>query len=218
MMVRTTVVIVALAMLGATTEVGAQGRGNRNRQSPQTRQEIARAQGVPPGQLPPANLCRVWYDNRSNGRQPAATNCRQAEVIASRDRNARVIYGESVYYDSGRYGYGNDRDIRYPRDTDDRGVYRVPGRNRDPRNTNDPSYDRSRYTTPAFQNGYRDGLQKGREDGDDNDRYDASRHSWYRSATRGYEDEYGTRAAYQARYREGFEAGYAEGYRTYSRR
>jgi hypothetical protein len=219
MMGRTIVVIAALAMLGAATQVEAQGRGNRSRQNGQTRQEIARAQGVPPGQLPPANLCRVWYNNRPNGRQPAATSCRQAEVIAARDRNARVIYGENVY---GGYGYGNNRDMRYPgdweRETGDRGVYRVPGRNRDPRAGNDPYYDRSRYTSPAFQNGYRDGLAKGREDGDDNDRYDVSRHSWYRSATRGYEDEYGTRAEYQARYREGFEAGYSEGYRAYSRR
>lgn len=218
-MVRTTVVMVAIAMLGAATQVDAQGRGNRNGQNRQTRQEIARAQGVPPGQMPPANMCRVWYGNRANGRQPAATECRQAEVIAARDRNARVIYGENVY---GGYGSGNTRDMRYPddweRETGDRGVYRVPGRNRDPRAGNGPYSERSRYTTPAFQNGYRDGLQKGREDGDDNDRYDASRHSWYRSATRGYENEYGARAEYQARYREGFEAGYAEGHRAYNRR
>lgn len=219
MMGRTIMVMVACAMLGAATQVEAQGRGNQNRQNGQTRQQIARAQGVPPGQLPPANLCRVWYDNRPNGRQPAATSCRQAEVSAARDRDARVIYGVDTYNGD---GYGNNRDRRYPgdweRETGDRGVYRVPGRNRDPRAGTDPSYDRSRYTTPAFQNGYRDGLQKGREDVNDNDRYDTSRHSWYRSATRGYEDEYGTRAAYQARYREGFEAGYSEGYRTYSRR
>ena len=216
-MVRTTVVMVAIAMLAAATPVDAQGRGNRNGQARQTRQQIARAQGVPPGQMPPANMCRVWYDNRANGRQPAATDCRQAEIIAARDRNARVIYGENVYG-----GYGTNRDMRYPgdweRETGEGGVYRVPGRNRDPRAGNEPYSDRTRYTTPAFQNGYRDGLQKGREDGDDNDRYDASRHSWYRSATRGYENEYGTRAAYQTRYREGFEAGYAEGYRVYSRR
>ena len=212
------VVVAAVAMFGAATQVDAQGRGNQNRQYGQSRQEIARAQGVPPGQLPPANQCRVWYDNRPAGRQPGATACRQAEITAARDRNARVIYGEDVY----GYGYGNNRDMRYPgdweRENGDRGVYRVPGRNRDPRAGNDPYYNRSRYTSPPFQNGYRDGLEKGREDGDDNDRYDASRHSWYRSATRGYEDEYGTRADYQVRYREGFEAGYSEGYRAYSRR
>lgn len=220
-MSRTTVVLLSLMMVGAAAaQVDAQGRGNRQNRQGMSRQEIARAQGVPPGQLPPAGMCRVWYDNRPNGRQPAATSCRQAEAIAARDRNARVVYGENVYGGWGRYPDQWGRfpdDGRYPdgrRDQDDRGVYR-PGRNRDPRVGND-GYNR--YTTPAFQNGYRDGLQKGREDGDDNDRYDVNRHSWYRSATRGYENEYGSRAEYQARYRQGFEAGYGEGYRAYDNR
>lgn len=221
-MVRISIVILAVTMLGATTTADAQGRQNRLGQP--TRQEIARAQGVPPGQLPPAGLCRVWYDNRPNGRQPSATSCRQAEAIAVRDRNARVIYSEDVY---GGYGYGNNSRLpgTWGRDDDDRAVSR-PGRNRDPRISGggyDPSYDpyydrNSRYTTPAFQRGYRDGLEKGREDVGDNDRYDPNRHSWYRSATRGYENEYGTKADYQIRYREGFEAGYSESYRAYARR
>src|SRR5262245_64812975 len=96
-------------MLGLASQADAQGRwygGNRN--------EIARAQGVPPGQLPPPDLCRVWYDNRPNGHQSSSMNCRQAETIAARNRNARVIYGTEAY--DGRYGnryprtYGN----RYP--------------------------------------------------------------------------------------------------------
>ena len=70
----------------------------------------------------------------------------------------------------------------------------------------------------AFRNGYRDGLTKGREDAEDGDRFDATRHSWYRSATRGYENEHGTRYEYINRYRAGFEAGYQEGYRVYRRR
>ena len=195
-MIRTTAVMLSLALVGAATQANAQGWGNR--QERRDRQAIAREQGVPPGMLPPANLCRVWYDNRSNGRQPAATNCREAELIASRNRNARVIYGENVY--------NGDFD-RYP---NDRAVYR-DRRDRDYRG-------RTLYTTPAFQNGYRDGLEKGRDDGNDNDRFDVSRHSWYRSATRGYENEFGSRSAYQDMYREGFEAGYADGYRAADRR
>lgn len=211
-MSRSFVVLLSLLMVGAAAQVEAQGRGNRQNRQGMSRQEIARAQGVPPGQLPPAGMCRVWYDNRANGRQPSATSCRQAEAIAARDRNARVIYGENVYGGWGR----NDP---WERQSDDRAVYRVPGRNRDPRTVNDPYWNgNDRYTTPGFQNGYRDGLQKGRDDGDDNDRYDLNSHSWYRSATRGYENEYGSRAEYQARYREGFEAGYNDGYRAYSNR
>ena len=40
---------------------------------------------------------------------PRATICREAERIAERDRNARVIYGDDIYND--RYGdrYGTGR-------------------------------------------------------------------------------------------------------------
>jgi hypothetical protein len=207
---RTVVFILAAAAVAMGTQAEAQGR----REVRRDRQEVARAQGVPPGQLPPANQCRVWYNNRPPGRQPAATSCRQAEAIAARNRDARVIYGENVYWDaqSGYYGrdvYGNDRAVRR-----DGGV-------RDPRISGGVIGDgRSVYgrNTPAFQNGYRDGLTKGREDGEDGDRYDVNRHSWYRSANRGYDDDFGNRTDYQGRYRQGFEAGYAEGYRVYSRR
>jgi len=198
-MIRSTAVMLSLAMLGAATHAAADQQDRRDRRA------IAREQGVPPGQLPPANLCRVWYDNRPNGQQPAATYCREAELIASRARNARVIYGENVY--SGYPDrYRGDRSVDRDRD-----LSRVPGRNRDPYG------DRVRYTTPGFQNGYRDGLDKGREVAGDNDRFDVARHNWYRSATRGYENEYGSRSSYQTLYREGFEAGYADGYRAADR-
>lgn len=93
---------------------------------------------------------------------------------------------------------------------------------RDPRNLGgNVDYGRdARYSTnsPAFQNGYRDGMTKGREDGEDRDRFDVNRHGWYRSANRGYESRYGRRADYQSTYRQGFDAGYAEGYRIDARR
>jgi hypothetical protein len=117
--------------------------------------------------------------------------------------------------------YWDARDTRYQSPDNDRAVRR--GSVRDPRNygggDTDDSRDR-RYlaNSPAFQNGYRDGMTKGREDGEDRDRYDIDRHSWYRSANRGYESRYGGRASYQEIYRRGFEAGYAEGYRVYLRR
>jgi hypothetical protein len=202
--------LVAVALLGVSFPADAQvrgpGRGN-------SRVEVARDQGIPPGHLPPSNQCRVWYDNRPNGRQPSPTNCRQAEAIAARDRNARVIYGENVYWDA--------RNSRYGSPDNDRAVRR--GTVRDPRNNGGSSDDYrrdSRYyaNSPAFQNGYRDGLTKGREDGEDRDRFDVDRHSWYRSATRGYESRYGARPNYQEVYRQGFEAGYNEGYRVYARR
>jgi hypothetical protein len=202
--------IVAAALVAASLPAEAQFRGpNRG-----ARIDVARAQGVPPGHLPPANQCRVWYDNRPNGQQPSPVNCRQAEAIAARDRNARVIYGQSVYSDA--------RDTNYGYPDNDRAVRR--GSVRDPRYNNGEYYGDygrgSRYylNSPAFQNGYRDGMTKGREDGEDRDRYDASRHNWYRSANRGYESRYGARSNYQELYRQGFDTGYAEGYRVYARR
>lgn len=213
---RSVILMVTLSTMTMAVPLEAQSRRNT------TRQEVARAQGVPPGQLPPPELCRVWYSDRPAGRQPSATSCQSAQRIASRDRNARVIYGESAYrvaYGNDPYGYNDPYANRYP--DNDRGVSR-PGRNRDQRRgggTYDTYDDRNdRYSNPTFAQGYRDGLDKGREDANDNDRYDPNRHSWYRSATRGYESRYGSRADYQARYREAFEAGYSEGYSIYQRR
>lgn len=199
--------IVSVALVGAGLPAEAQVRDSNR-----VRVEVAREQGVPPGHLPPEHLCRVWYSNRANGQQPAPTNCRQAEAIAARDRNARVIYGENAYW--------NARDTRYGSADNARAVRR--GSVRDPRNSSGYGYyerDRRYYAnSPAFQNGYRDGMTKGRDDGEDQDRFDVNRHSWYRSATRGYESRYGGRASYEDLYRQGFEAGYAEGYRVYARR
>lgn len=158
----------------------AQGRGRYGNPS----------QGVPPGQLPPAGMCRVWYDGVPPGRQPRPTSCNEAERIAARDRNARVIYGDN-YGRNDRYGntspYGN----------------RYPGNNRG-------GYG---YNSQAYDNGYRDGLEKGREDARDGDSYDPVRHSRYRSGDHGYNSRYGTREQYRLAYRDGFEAGYDQAYR-----
>jgi hypothetical protein len=170
-------------------------------------------------------MCRVWYAGVPNGRQPGATSCRQAEAIAARNRNARVIYGENVYDQYGRYGngrydpYGNGRYDpdgtwrTYPYPDNDRGVGRVPGRNRAPTGAYDPYYGGSRYGDTAYENGYRDGRAQGLEDSRDNDRFDATRHTRYRSADRGYIDSYGDKNRYKNVYRDGFRAGYEEGYR-----
>lgn len=220
-MFRIITVILALAILPLAVSAEAQGRANgRNRN------DVARAQGIPPGQMPPANMCRVWYDGRSPGRQPAPTSCDRAEAIASRDRNARVVYGVNEYgrWGNDRYGtygrnypYPSPNTGRYP--DNDRGVYRVPGRNRAPNGTY-PTYPNSGwYGDTAYQNGYRDGRNEGLDDGRDNDRFDPTRHGRYRSADRGYVDSYGNKDAYKNAYRDGFRAGYGEGYRegTYRR-
>ena len=191
----TALLFLSLAIAGVTANAEAQGPWNRR-----NRNEVARMQGVPPGQLPPADLCRVFYDARGYGRQSSSMNCRQAESIAARDRNARVVYGENAY----AYRNGNG----YPG---------VSGRNDDWRTGRDPRYDSGIYDrarTPAYETGFRDGLQRGREDVSRRNSYDLNRHGWYRSADRGYENRYGSRGDYERWYREGFEAGYSQSYRA----
>lgn len=48
--------------------------------------------GIPPGHIPPAGQCRVWFDDRPPGHQPRATSCRQARADAHR-HGGRVIVG-----------------------------------------------------------------------------------------------------------------------------
>ena len=192
--------LIALALFAGSAE--AQGRGRR-----------ANSQGIPPGQMPRAGECRVWYDGVPPGRQPRPTSCREAERVAARDRNARVIYGDDYY--NGRYengGYENDRyeNRRTGNTVTDAIRDRIAG--------NRNSYPRSNgANNVAYDNGFRDGLEKGREDRGDNDSFDPVRHSRYRAADRGYDSRYGSRENYKLMYRDGFEAGYAQGYGRYRR-
>ena len=73
---RFTVTFASLALAAAplAAQGRAQGRGPSH---------------VPPGHLPPAGMCRVWYDGLPPGRQPAPTSCAAAERRLP--RNARVI-------------------------------------------------------------------------------------------------------------------------------
>src|SRR6476646_5218177 len=49
---------------------------------------------VPPGQMPPAGMCRIWIDGVPPGRQPAPMNC---EVAARRlPANAHLIYQDEI--------------------------------------------------------------------------------------------------------------------------
>ena len=177
----------ALILLAAVTGTSeAQGRrGNAN------------SQGIPPGQMPRAGECRVWYDGLPPGRQPKPTNCDQAERLASRSRDARVIYGADRY---GNDRNGNDRYATRNGDYRDRtGAY--------------PNNRGYAYNSVPFQNGDRDGYEKGREDANRNNSFDPVRHSRYRSADNGYNSRYGSKDDYKLVYREGFDAGYERGYR-----
>ena len=49
---------------------------------------------IPPGQLPPRGMCRVWIEGVPPGQQPPVEDCASARVRAARTANARVIYGD----------------------------------------------------------------------------------------------------------------------------
>jgi hypothetical protein len=106
-------------------------------------------------------------------------------------------YAEA-YQRSGGYGYGQVPP-RYDRDGD---------RDRDDRA---PVYREER--TPAFNNGYQDGLQKGREDAEHHKSFDPMRHDWFRDADHHYNSHFGPKDAYRPAYRDGFRAGYQTGFR-----
>ena len=214
-MIRTATAFILSGLL-ATPVAAAQGNG--------------RKQGrVPPGHLPPAGACRVWYEGVPPGHQPPPTSCAQAERDAARDSRARVIYGS----DSRR-----GRDTGIWRDEpgvwrDDTGVWRDDEGRRDRGRVN-PRTERDRgravprigtipgtrngrtggiVGTAAYDKGYEDGRGKGREDARDGDDYSPNRHSWYRSADRGYNSRDGSKDQYAETYRRGFRAGYDEAYR-----
>jgi hypothetical protein len=80
-------------------------------------------------------------------------------------------------------------------------------------------YRHEAYSSRAgFDNGYEDGLRRGRHDGDHRDRFDPRRDGRYRDGDHGYRSSFGPRWEYVRAYRNGFEQGYRDGYAAYGRR
>jgi hypothetical protein len=104
------------------------------------------------------------------------------------DRIARGGYGNG--------GYGNRG-----------GVYNAPVY-QDPRVVN----PRGGFSNIAAQNGYRDGIEAGRNDARDRSRFDPVRAKRYREGDHDYNNRYGDRDTYKREYRAAFEQGYREGY------
>ena len=67
--------------------------------------------------------------------------------------------------------------------------------------------------SPAAQNGYRDGVEAGRNDARDRDRFDPFRAKRYRDGDHDYDRRFGSRDAYRQEYRSAFQRGYEDGYR-----
>ncbi len=101
-------------------------------------------------------------------------------------------------------GYARGYDDRYPRSDNRYPVYEGRAVPR--------PYAYDSRASFGYDKGYRDGLEKGRDDVRHERRYDPQRHDWYRDGDRGYKRDYGPRPEYQAAYRQGFMSGYAASY------
>jgi hypothetical protein len=99
-----------------------------------TTQDTRKSDHVPPGQLPPAGMCRVWIDGVPPGQQPAPTDCQTA--VATKPANARVIWGDQTAFPgkgkgkSGKHGLDKQKSGRIDRDRGhDEGIDVDEGRN-----------------------------------------------------------------------------------------
>jgi hypothetical protein len=82
-----------------------------------------------------------------------------------------------------------------------------------PRTTPYPRGTRGRiYTSPAADSGYRDGLEAGRKDARNRERFAPERSGRYRSADHDYDRRYGSKDDYKREYRVAFQRGYEDGF------
>jgi hypothetical protein len=165
---------------------------------------------------------RAYDRGYNDGRQRGENDAR---------RNRAYDYARHGDYrdaDDGYRGYGNRNDYRvvyrqgfvagyndgYRRYA--RGGYNVPppvyGSRGGPPVYSGRAPRGGTYGTPAFENGYRDGYEAGRDDRNDGDRFDPIRPVRYRQGDRGYQSRYGSRDDYKREYRAAFQQGYADGY------
>ena len=167
---------------------------------------------------PSATQSRAAYDTgfregmqrgQNDGRSGRAADINRDSEYRSADRGYDPNWGSrTAYRDEFRRGY----EAGY------RQGYRSIGARQDREDTGrDRRWSRG-YQEPATARGYRDGYDKGADDGQDRDRYDPVRHDDYKSADNGYEREYGSKDAYRNNYRVGFRQGYEDGYRSGNRR
>lgn len=81
-MMKSAVLLIALAAFASPSLAEAQGRGNKS----QSKDEI------PANMRPPAGMCRVWLDDVPAAQQPAVTDCPTA--VRNRPAKGRVIFGD----------------------------------------------------------------------------------------------------------------------------
>ena len=164
------------------------------------------------GYSPYAEARRVAYDNGyreglkegdNDGRQRDRFEYRDERDFQRADAGYHRSFGDvERYRQSFRAGFIDGYSAgfaRYSRGSDRRGYP-------------DGRYG---YYSPGFDNGVREGFEKGVDDARDRDRYEPRAQKWYREGDRHYKNEYGPREQYKDEYRRGFLAGYEQGYRSY---
>jgi hypothetical protein len=77
------------------------------------------------------------------------------------------------------------------------------------------NYGGYRYSSDAYDRGYRDGLYTGANDARRGQSYDPQRSHFFRHPGSGYQSIYGSRSTYEQAYMDGFLRGYGEGYNHY---
>ena len=83
------------------------------RDTAQVRRDSRKSDHIPPGQRPPAGMCRIWIDGVPPGQQPAPTDCQTA--VATKPANARVIWGDQTAFPGkgkGKFKQGKDKQDR----------------------------------------------------------------------------------------------------------
>lgn len=151
----------------------------------------------------------------------------QMKLINFRNKLAGTVFALALLFGSGLSAsltaqaqypqYPNDR---YRRDRDYRDQdrdYRDQTRNRRGR-TNDsyPDYGGSyNLRQTALNAGYNEGIKAGRDDRNHRRRGEFRDSSSYQRATKDYSSRLGDRGLYQQYFRQGFQTGYADGYRGY---
>jgi len=107
-----------------------------------------------------------------------------------------------------QYNYGG----RYPRNYPNGGGYpSYPTYPTYPSGPGGVAIPRGSYS-PAGQNGYRDGLEAGRDDARSRRAFDPVRAKRYRDGDHDYDNRYGSRDEYKREYRAAFQQGYQDGY------
>lgn len=155
-------------------------------------------------------------DGQEDARRGRSFSYQRHDEYRDADRGYRRGTIDRDYYRrSFRQGFQTGYNEAYNRNARNypRGNYPVYG----DRNGGGVYYPPNRgvYRSPAADNGYRDGLEAGRNDARDRDRYDPIRQSRYRQGDHDYDRRYGSREDYKREYRAAFEQGYREGYGRY---